>query len=373
MNLDVKAPGPSGPADYTPIAVEKGRQASFRGGMRRQSPLSDPALEVRNMTGPLPHLIFDYIRQQASGANSVAQAWARPPVASAAAERQTLMQATCSQNVGCPAEEFDRFGDAHRDRQVVVCANTSAAVKAGADWMVTSSCALAIVAHPKTQGQKILWAPGRHLARNIQEQTGADMLLWDVARIVHDEFKGVELESLHRAHRCARVLVHPESPASVVAIANAVGSTSALLNAVVEGNAASYIVATDSGPSLVATQVGSLAERQLDLMVLPNRNGGLAPILSVHPDHEHGVQVVATSVVVAMRRTAAPSGMQSIPKNPHNQDIVPFSTQAATALAVVRLIDALAQVVKPIDPDRPLDDDIRRAADMMDLLQDEFA
>jgi quinolinate synthase len=140
-----------------------------------------------------------------------------------------------------------RYCDAHPDREVVVYANTSAAVKARADWMVTSSCALPIVRHLKEQGRMILWAPDRHLGRYIAEQTGADMLLWDAACIVHDEFKGLELELLRRDHPGAKVLVHPESPASVVAQADVVGSTSALLNAVVTGDAHEYIVATDNG------------------------------------------------------------------------------------------------------------------------------
>ena len=82
---------------------------------------------------------------------------------------------------------------------MVVYANTSAAVKARADWMVTSSCALAIVQHLKDQGQKILWAPDRHLGRYIQDQTGADMLLWNGECIVHDEFKALELRAAARA------------------------------------------------------------------------------------------------------------------------------------------------------------------------------
>ena len=110
------------------------------------------------------------------------------------------LDATCSLDLGCPADEFGAFCDAHPDRTVVVYANTSAAVKARADWMVTSSCALPIVSHLKAQGQKILWAPDRHLGRYIQEQTGADMLLWNGACIVHDEFKGLELELLRREH-----------------------------------------------------------------------------------------------------------------------------------------------------------------------------
>jgi len=157
------------------------------------------------------------------------------------------LEATCSLDLGCPPEDFAKFCDAHPDRQVVVYANTSAAVKARADWMVTSSCALAIVKHLKEQGQKILWAPDRHLGRYIQEETGADMVLWQAACIVHDEFKGLELELLRRDHPDAMVLVHPESPHAVVEQADVVGSTSQLLKAVIDGTAREYIVATDNG------------------------------------------------------------------------------------------------------------------------------
>jgi quinolinate synthase len=165
-------------------------------------------------------------------------------------EKRVLMpdlDATCSLDLGCPPDEFAAFCDAHPDRQVVVYANTSAAVKARADWMVTSSCALPIVTHLKEQGHKIIWAPDRHLGRYIQEQTGADMLMWNGACIVHDEFKGVELELLRRQHPGAKVLVHPESPQSVVAQADVVGSTSQLLNAVVNSPDQVFIVATDNG------------------------------------------------------------------------------------------------------------------------------
>jgi len=157
------------------------------------------------------------------------------------------LDATCSLDLGCPADEFAAFCDAHPDRTVVVYANTSAAVKARADWMVTSSCALAIVGHLKAQGKKVLWAPDRHLGRYIRDQTGADMLMWNGECIVHDEFKGLELELLRREHPHAQVLVHPESPESVIAQADVVGSTTALLKAVVDGKASEYIVATDNG------------------------------------------------------------------------------------------------------------------------------
>lgn len=157
------------------------------------------------------------------------------------------LDATCSLDLGCPAEDFAKFCDAHPDRKVVVYANTSAAVKARADWMVTSSCALAIVRHLKDSGEKVLWAPDRHLGRYIQNHTGADMLMWNGACIVHDEFKSLELDLLRAEHPKAMILVHPESPDAVVKQAHVVGSTSQLLKAVVESDAQEFIVATDNG------------------------------------------------------------------------------------------------------------------------------
>lgn len=165
-------------------------------------------------------------------------------------EKTVLMpdlDATCSLDLGCPADEFGAFCDAHPDRTVVVYANTSAAVKARADWLVTSSCALDVVSALKAQGHKILWAPDRHLGGYIQRETGADMVFWNGACIVHDEFKGFELEALKREHPLAKVLVHPESPAEVVAMADAVGSTSGILKAAREMDATEFIVATDNG------------------------------------------------------------------------------------------------------------------------------
>jgi len=165
-------------------------------------------------------------------------------------EKRVLMpdlDATCSLDLGCPADEFSAFCDAHPDRTVVVYANTSAAVKARADWLVTSSCALEIVRALKDQGHKILWAPDRHLGGYIQRETGADMVMWGGSCIVHDEFKGFELEALMHEHPGAKVLVHPESPAAVVALADAVGSTSGILKAAREMDAKEFIVATDNG------------------------------------------------------------------------------------------------------------------------------
>ena len=157
------------------------------------------------------------------------------------------LDATCSLDLGCPADEFAAFCDAHPDRTVVVYANTSAAVKARADWMVTSSIGLDIVAHLHAQGKKILWAPDRHLGGYIQKKTGADMLLWQGSCLVHDEFKAVELALMKQQHPHAKVLVHPESPEAVVALADVVGSTSQLIAAAQTLDAPEFIVATDNG------------------------------------------------------------------------------------------------------------------------------
>jgi quinolinate synthase len=157
------------------------------------------------------------------------------------------LDATCSLDLGCPADEFATFRDTHPGRTVVVYANTSAAVKAKADWLVTSSCAIDIVRALHEKGHKILWAPDRHLGSYIQRETGADMVLWNGSCIVHDEFKAFELEALMKEHPQAKVLVHPESPADVIALADAVGSTSGILKAAREMDATEFIVATDNG------------------------------------------------------------------------------------------------------------------------------
>jgi len=165
-------------------------------------------------------------------------------------EKRVLMpdlDATCSLDLGCPIDEFNAFCDAHPDRTVVVYANTSAAVKARADWMVTSSIALPIVKHLHEQGKKILWAPDRHLGHYIQQQTGADMLLWQGSCIVHDEFKAQELAAMKAQHPAAKILVHPESPPLVIALADVVGSTTQLIKATQNLAAREFIVATDNG------------------------------------------------------------------------------------------------------------------------------
>lgn len=165
-------------------------------------------------------------------------------------EKRVLMptlEATCSLDIGCPIEQFSEFCDRHPDRTVVVYANTSAAVKARADWVVTSSIALDVVDYLDRRGQKILWAPDKHLGRYVQKNTGADMVLWDGACIVHEEFKALGLKQLKALHPNAAILVHPESPESVVELADVVGSTSQLIVAAKNMDQTEFIVATDQG------------------------------------------------------------------------------------------------------------------------------
>lgn len=157
------------------------------------------------------------------------------------------LEATCSLDLGCPVDEFTAFCDQHSDHTVVVYANTSAAVKARADWVVTSSCAVEIVEHLDSLGEKIIWAPDQHLGRYIQKKTGADMLLWDGACIVHEEFRARGIANMKALYPDAAVLVHPESPESVVEIADAVGSTSQLIKAAQTLPHQRLIVATDRG------------------------------------------------------------------------------------------------------------------------------
>ena len=150
----------------------------------------------------------------------------------------------------------------------------------------------------------------------------------------------------------------------------------------------------------VTAQLGNLAERQLDLLVDPARNGGLPPMLAVEPGAQHGlqgVQLATTAFVAEIRRAAVPAGMQSLPTNLHNQDVVPFGTQAAlrsydmaellgllcgslalglrqaahvgarppTAPGCGELLDSLVELIEPVEPDRPLDADVRAAADLL--------
>jgi quinolinate synthase len=180
------------------------------------------------------------------------------------------LAATCSLDLGCPIDEFSAFCDAHPDREVVVYANTSAAVKARADWVVTSSIALDVVDHLDSEGKKVIWAPDKHLGAYIQRKTGADMLLWDGACIVHEEFKAKGIEDLKAVYPDAAVLVHPESPAPVIAIADVVGSTSQLIHASNTLPNPQFIVATDEG---IFYKMKQLAPHK-DFLIAPTAGSG---------------------------------------------------------------------------------------------------
>ena len=165
-------------------------------------------------------------------------------------EKRVLMptlEATCSLDLGCPIEEFSAFCDRHPDHTVVVYANTSAAVKARSDWVVTSSIAVDVVEHLMDQGKPMIWAPDRYLGSYINNETGADMVLWDGSCIVHEEFKAKGLQDLMHVYPDAAVLVHPESPPSVIELADVVGSTTQIIRASQQMPNETFIVATDKG------------------------------------------------------------------------------------------------------------------------------
>lgn len=163
-------------------------------------------------------------------------------------EKKILMPtlaADCSLDFCCPAPNFAKFCQQHPDRTVVVYCNTSAAVKALADWVVTSSNAIDIITH--LHNQKIIWATDKYLGDYIQRQTGADMLLWQGSCIVHEKFKAKGILQLKTIYPDAAVLVHPESPPAVIELADIVGSTSQLLAASKQLPKNTFIVATESG------------------------------------------------------------------------------------------------------------------------------
>ena len=167
-------------------------------------------------------------------------------------EKTVLMptlEATCSLDIGCPIERFGPFCDQYPDHEVVVYANTSAAVKARADWVVTSAIAVDVVEHLLDQGKQVIWAPDKHLGRYIQRKLQAEdeIILWDGACIVHEEFKLKALQDMRQLYPQAAVLAHPESPLAVLEEADFVGSTTQIINAAVSRKEKQFIVATDQG------------------------------------------------------------------------------------------------------------------------------
>ena len=157
------------------------------------------------------------------------------------------IEATCSLDTGCDYINFKNFCDDHPDREVVVYANTSAEVKSIADWVVTSSMAVSLIEHLTSLGKKLIWAPDKYLGNYILEKTGADMLLWDGSCIVHEEYKAIELKKMIKEYPDSDVLVHPESPRSIIQMAHVVGSTTKLIEASKNSSKKYIIVATEKG------------------------------------------------------------------------------------------------------------------------------
>ena len=156
------------------------------------------------------------------------------------------LSAGCSLADSCPADEFEKFVKEHPDHTVISYVNTSAAVKAVTDVVVTSSNAKEIVGS-FPEDEKIIFGPDRNLGNYINSITGREMLLWDGACHVHEKFSAAKLAELKKEHPGAKVLVHPECPKPVRIMADKVGSTQALLNFAVDDESQEFIVCTESG------------------------------------------------------------------------------------------------------------------------------
>lgn len=156
------------------------------------------------------------------------------------------MNAGCSLADSCPADEFRKFIEAHPGHTVVSYVNTTADVKALTDVVVTSSNARQIV-ESLPADTPIIFGPDRNLGNYISSITGREMLVWDGACHVHEQFSVEKLVELKKAHPGARVLVHPECKKTIVLLADKVGSTAALLKYAQDSDAGEFIVATESG------------------------------------------------------------------------------------------------------------------------------
>ena len=156
------------------------------------------------------------------------------------------MNAGCSLADSCPADEFRKFIEAHPGHTVVSYVNTTADVKALTDVVVTSSNARQIV-ESLPADTPIIFGPDRNLGNYISSITGREMLVWDGACHVHEQFSVEKLVELKKAHPGAKVLVHPECKKTIVLLADKVGSTAALLKYAQDSDAGEFIVATESG------------------------------------------------------------------------------------------------------------------------------
>lgn len=156
------------------------------------------------------------------------------------------IQAGCSLADSCPADQFEAFTKAHPDHTVISYVNTTAAVKALTDVVVTSTNAKKIVDQfPKDA--KLIFGPDKNLGNYINSVTGRDMLLWDGACHVHEQFSVEKLLKLKAEHPDALVVAHPECKSTLLILADFIGSTQALLNYVTKSDKQTFLVATESG------------------------------------------------------------------------------------------------------------------------------
>lgn len=157
------------------------------------------------------------------------------------------MKAGCSLADSCPPEEFKKFKDAHPNHTVISYVNTTADIKALTDIICTSTNALQIV-NSLPKDEKIIFAPDRNLGSYIKSQTGREnMLIWDGACHVHEEFSLERILALKKENPEAKIIAHPECQKPILLVSEFIGSTAALLKYVQTDEASSFIVATESG------------------------------------------------------------------------------------------------------------------------------
>ena len=154
--------------------------------------------------------------------------------------------AGCSLADSCPADDFAKFVKEHPDHTVISYVNTTAAVKAVTDVVVTSTNAKQIV-ESFPQDEKIIFGPDRNLGNYINSITGREMMLWNGACHVHEQFSVVKILELKKQYPDADVLVHPECKGAVAKLADKVASTAGLLKHAVNSPKKDFIVATESG------------------------------------------------------------------------------------------------------------------------------